>query len=139
MKDYTIADIEVGLEHSFQSTITREKMEKFLSISGDCNPLHTDQSFAKKQGFDDIVAYGMLTSSFYSTLVGVYIPGKHCLLHGIEVKFTKPVYINDLLTVSGKVVYINDAYKQLEIKADITNQDNIKVSKATIKVGVSDG
>jgi len=42
------------------------------------------------------------------------------------------------LTITGKVSYINEAYKQIEIKAIIINQDNEKVSKATIKVGVMD-
>ena len=80
----------------------------------------------------------MLTSSFFSTLVGVYLPGKYCLLQGIDIQFSKPVYIDDILTITGKVSYINEAYKQIEIKAIIINQDNEKVSKATIKVGVMD-
>ena len=84
------------------------------------------------------VVYGLLTSSFYSTLVGVHLPGKHCILQGIDIQFSKPVYIDDILKISGKVSYINEAYKQIEVKAVITNQENKKVSKATIKVGVMD-
>ena len=80
----------------------------------------------------------MLTSSFYSTLVGVYLPGKYCILQGINIQFSHPVYVDDILTITGKVSHINEAYKQLEIKAIIMNQKNIKVSKATIKVGVID-
>ena len=49
------------------------------------------------------------------------------------------VYIDDILTITGKVSYINEAYKTIEIKAFITNQDNIKVSKAIIKAGVMHG
>ena len=84
------------------------------------------------------VVYGLLTSSFYSTLVGVHLPGKHCILQGIDIQFSKPVYIGDTLKISGKVSYINEAYKQIEIRAFITNQNNEKVSKATIKTGVLD-
>jgi len=68
----------------------------------------------------------------------VYLPGKYCILQGIDIQFSKPVYIDDILTITGKVSYINEAYKQIEIKAIIINQDNEKVSKATIKVGVMD-
>ena len=78
----------------------------------------------------------MLTSSFYSTLVGVYLPGKSCLLQGIDIQFSKPVYVGDNLTISGEVVYINEAFRQIEIKGKIVNQHNQKVSKATIKVGI---
>jgi 3-hydroxybutyryl-CoA dehydratase len=108
-------------------------MNKFLDISNDINPLHIDKNYAKQKGFKDRVVYGMLTSSFYSTLVGVYLPGKYCILQGIDIQFSKPVYIDDELRISGKVSYINEAYKQIEIKATIINQENKKVSKATIK------
>ena len=138
MNSYKFDDISVGLEEHFSVKVDADKLDKFLEISGDTNPLHTDSKYSKSKGFVDRVAYGMLTSSFYSTLVGVYLPGKYCILQGIDIQFSKPVYIEDKLKISGKVTYINEAYKQLEIKAFITNQNNEKVSKATIKTGVLD-
>ena len=138
MNSYKFVDINVGLEESFSVRVNSEKLDKFLKISGDINPLHTDAEYSKSKGFSDRVVYGMLTSSFFSTLVGVYLPGKYCILQGVDIQFSKPVYIDDILTITGKVSYINEAYRQLEIKAVIINQDNKKVSKATIKVGVMD-
>ena len=138
MNSYKFVDINVGLEESFSVRVNSEKLDKFLKISGDINPLHTDAEYSKSKGFSDRVVYGMLTSSFFSTLVGVYLPGKYCILQGVDIQFSTPVYIDDILTITGKVSYINEAYKQLEIKAVIINQDNKKVSKATIKVGVMD-
>ena len=138
MNEYKFSDIKVGLTESFDTKIDISMMDKFLDISDDTNPLHIDENYAKKQGFANRVVYGLLTSSFYSTLVGVYLPGKYCILQGIDIQFSNPVYIDDMLNISGKVIYINEAYKQIEIKAVITNQDNKKVSKATIKVGVMD-
>ena len=138
MNSYKFFDINVGLEESFSVRVNSEKLDQFLKISGDINPLHTDAEYSKSKGFSDRVVYGMLTSSFFSTLIGVYLPGKYCILQGVDIQFSKPVYIDDILTITGKVSYINEAYKQLEIKAVIINQDNKKVSKATIKVGVMD-
>ena len=138
MNTYKFSDIEVGLEESFEVTIDVSKMDKFLDISNDINPLHIDSYYAKEKGFSNRVVYGLLTSSFYSTLVGVYLPGKYCILQGIDIQFSKPVYIDDTLKIFGKVSYINEAYKRIEIKAIITNQENKKVSKATIKVGLID-
>ena len=138
MNEYKFSDIEIGLEESFEVKIDASKMDKFLDISNGINPLHVDSNYAKKKGFPGRVVYGLLTSSFYSTLVGVHLPGKHCILQGIDIQFSKPVYIDDILKISGKVSYINEAYKQIEVKAVITNQENKKVSKATIKVGVMD-
>ena len=138
MNEYKFSDIEIGLEASFEVKIDASKMDKFLDISNDINPLHVDSNYAKEKGFPGRVVYGLLTSSFYSTLVGVHLPGKHCILQGIDIQFSKPVYIGDTLKISGKVSYINEAYKQIEIRAFITNQNNEKVSKATIKTGVLD-
>ena len=138
MNEYKFSDIEIGLEESFEVRIDASMMDKFLDISNDINPLHVDSNYAKEKGFPGRVVYGLLTSSFYSTLVGVHLPGKHCILQGIDIQFSKPVYIGDALKISGKVSYINEAYKQIEIRAFITNQNNEKVSRATIKTGVLD-
>ncbi len=138
MNEYKFSDLTIGREESFYVTLDSSKVDKFIDISGDINPLHVNCDYAKEKGFDDRVVHGLLTSSFYSTLVGVYLPGKYSILQGIDIQFSKPVYIDDTLTITGKISYINDAYKQIEIKATILNQDNIKVSKATIKVGVKD-
>ncbi len=138
MNEYRFAEIELGLEASFSRTITSEMMTQFLALSGDCNPLHIDSSYAQEKGFEDRVVYGLLSSTFYSTLVGVYLPGKYCILQGIDIQFSKPVFVGDQLSIQGKVSYINEAYQQVEIKAFITNQAGIKVSKAKIKVGVID-
>jgi len=138
MNEYKFEDIKIGLLESFNTKINSSMMDKFLDISNDINPLHIDKDYAKAKGFPDRVVYGLLTSSFYSTLVGVYLPGKHCILQGIDIQFSKPVYIDDDLTISGKVSYINEAYRQIEIKATIVNQENKKISKATIKVGIID-
>ena len=138
MNEYKFSDIEIGLQESFEVKIDNSKMDKFLDISNDINPLHVDSNYAKKKGFSDRVVYGFYTSSLYSTLVGVYLPGKYGILQGADIQFSKPVYIGDTLKISGKVSYTNEAYKQIEIKAFITNQNNEKVSKATIKTGVLD-
>lgn len=138
MNKYKFNEIKVGLEEHIIISVDADKVDKFIEISGDTNPLHTNAKYSKSKGFLDKIVHGMLTSTFYSTLVGIYLPGKYCILQGIDVQFLKPVFIGDKLKVIGKVTYINAAYKQLEIKAIILNQKNTKVSKAIIKVGVMD-
>lgn len=138
MNAFRFSDIHVGMEVSFVTDIDETHMDTFAALCGDTNPLHTDAAYATAQGFKDRVVHGLLTSSFYSTLVGVHLPGKYAVLHGIDIAFLKPVYAGDTLNVSGKVTYINEAYKQIEIKARIVNQAEVKISKATIKVGLID-
>tara|TARA_B110000090_G_C13384524_1_gene447160 strand:+ start:2201 stop:2620 length:420 start_codon:yes stop_codon:yes gene_type:complete len=138
LNKYTISNIAVGSNESFKVIVDESKMDMFLGITNDVNPLHIDTEYAVQKGFLGRVVYGLLTSAYYSTLVGVYLPGRYCILQGLDIQFSKPVYIGDALNIYGEVTYINEAYKRVEIKATITNQDNIRVSKATIKVGVMD-
>ena len=138
MNEQKLSNIKIGLEESFSVVIDSSKLDKFLDISNDLNPLHVDNAYAKEKGFDGRVVYGLLTASFYSTLVGVHLPGKYCILQSIDTQFLKPVYIGETLTISGKISYINEAFKQIEIQATIVNQNGQKVSKATIKTGLID-
>jgi len=136
MKEYKFNDINIGLGESFEVLITDSMVDSFREITGDINPLHTDCNYAKSKGYPDMVVYGMLTSSFYSTLVGLYLPGKHSLLQGINILFNNPVFVGDKLIIYGEVTNINETYKQLEIKSFVTNQNNKKVSKAKIKAAL---
>ena len=138
MKEYKISDIYVGMKESFSRTVTAEMMQKFFDITGDENPLHRDKFFAEKKGFSDRVVYGMLTASLISTLGGCYIPGKYCLIQGIEVRFTKPVFIGDELTVLGEVNRVDIQLKYLEIKVTIWNQKKEKVLRGLLKAGIMD-
>lgn len=136
MNEYKIQDLKVGLKESFTAEITEDMMSKFLSITGDENPMHLDRSFAESKGFKDRVVYGMLTASLISTLGGMYLPGKYCLIRGVEIKFANPVFVGDVLTITGKVKNVEEALKYLEIGVTIKNQDGKKVLRGTLKAGV---
>lgn len=135
MNSYRFEDLKIGMSESFTVTVTPEMMDSFLNLSGDENPLHTDSDFAKKQGYNDRVVYGLLTTSFISKLVGVYLPGKYCLLQGIDVKYSKPVYAGDVLIVKGEVEELHESVKRATIKVTITNQDEKKVVKGKVELG----
>ena len=136
MNYYKFKDLDVGASFKFTEIVTEEKMELFLKLSGDNNTLHCDEEYAKKSNMKGRVVYGMLTSSFYSTLVGVYLPGENCLLQEIKISFNNPLYIGEEIVVSGTVVEKDDTFKRAEIKASIKAKDGKVISKARIKVGV---
>lgn len=136
MREYLYDEIEIGQTESFEVKITQEMVEAFCALSGDLNPLHTNLDFAKESGYDACVVYGMVTASFLSTLAGVYLPGKWCLLQEVKTSFATPVFVGDTLSITGKVVKKHDTFKQIEIKARIVNQNSKCVCRATVKAGV---
>ena len=136
MNHYTLEELSVGMQESFSVTVTEEMHNKFTEMSGDINPMHLSEDYAKEHGYAGKLVYGMLTASFYSTLVGVYLPGEHCVFHEVNTTFNAPVYAGDTLTVTGKVGEIHEGFRRIKIKAHIVNQDGKKVSRATLMVGV---
>lgn len=135
MNTYRYEDMEIGMTESFSKEITEEMMEAFMEHTGDDNPLHRDPAYAKEHGFEDRVVYGMLSASLISTLGGVYLPGKYCLIQQVEVKFVRPVYIGDELFVSGTVKELNDSVRQAVIKVEVKNREGEKVIRGKLYVG----
>ncbi|MFH2058470.1 MAG: MaoC family dehydratase [Pseudomonadota bacterium] len=136
LEDLSITDFSEGQTFSFQKTIDESDLTKFAQLSGDSNPLHMNDSFAKKQGFKGRVVYGLLLSSFFSKLVGMYLPGKKALLHSVNTRFLSPAYINDTIIVSAVIDQISLSTKILVLKGTIKNKDtgNLLV-KGKIQVG----
>ena len=137
MNHYTMADMTPGRTEEFTVTVTAEMIDAFCALTGDTSPIHIDEGYARERGYPGRVVYGMLGASFFSTLAGVYLPGEHCLLHGVECKFAKPVFIGDTLTVRGTVVRVSEIGNEAEIKAVITNQNGQRVTRGIIKAGLA--
>ncbi|HXH41291.1 MAG TPA: MaoC/PaaZ C-terminal domain-containing protein [Thermoanaerobaculia bacterium] len=136
MNEYRWADLAIGMREEFAVVVEPASVDAFAALSGDYNPMHVDPDTAREDGFRDRLVHGLLTASYYSTLVGIHLPGRYALLHGLNVEFTLPVYPGDTLTVSGAIVFLSEAIRLAEIDAEIRNAEGSRVSKAKIRVGI---
>ena len=121
ISNYTFDDISVGLEKQFTVTITESMFDEFAKISGDYNPLHMDEKFARSRDFKNRVCHGMLLGSLFSRLVGMYIPGKYSLYFSQTLDFVNPSIMNDTVTVVGKVISKTESTKLITLKTTIKN------------------
>ena len=135
MNEYCFEDLSVGLEEHFKFIVTEYKISAFRELTVDINPLHSDDEFAQEHGFASKVVYGLLSTSLISTLGGVYLPGKYCLIQQVETKFVSPVFVGDELTVKGTVSELTESVRQAVIKVEIRNQIGKKVIRGILKVG----
>lgn len=135
MNAYRFEEITIGQEERFTVKITEQMLDTFGEMTGDVNPLHHDAAFARKQGYEKRVAFGMLTASFLSTLAGVWLPGRYSLIHEVESKFVKPVFPGDELTVTGTVTEKNETFQVITIKVEMRRQNGEKVLRGKMKVG----
>ncbi|MGL5523219.1 MaoC family dehydratase [Aeromonas veronii] len=104
---YKLDDIKVGMSASYSQTITDADIKAFADISGDKNPVHIDETYAKESRFEKRIAHGMLSSSFFSALFGTKLPGYGCIYVGQNLKFRKPVYIGDIVTATIEVTLVD--------------------------------
>lgn len=137
MNHYTLNELSVGQTERFTHTVTEEDMALFCRLTGDVSPIHMDAAYAAGRGYPGRVVYGMLGASLFSTLAGVYLPGEHCLLHGVEAKFAGPVFVGDTLTVTGEVTEIDDTFSEITVKAVITNGAGKRVIRGVYKAGLA--
>lgn len=136
MNSYRWNDLRVGMSYTFPAVVTATMMRRFREDTGDDNPLHVDAAFAREQGFEDVVVYGLLSASYYSTLIGVHLPGRHALFQGIQVDFIRPIYVGVPLEVRGEIAYLSDAVRRVEMVACIATRSGEILSKAKLRVGV---
>ena len=129
MKGKTINEIKIGDTASFAKTITDFDVKMFAGITGDFNPVHINKEFAKETMFKDRIAHGMLVASLFSTVLGTQLPGEGAIYLGQELKFTKPVYIEDTITATVTVTEINIEKNRVVLETIATNQNGDVVVK----------
>jgi len=123
----TIEEMELGQSASFTKTITEKDVYLFAGISGDLNPAHVNESFAKETIFKERVAHGILCGSLISTVFGMHLPGPGSIYLKQEFKFLAPVRFEDTLTATCSVKEKIVERNRVIFNCKVTNQDGIAV------------
>jgi len=132
--EYTFEQIKIGDTAKFSEKITKSHMISFANLSGDHNPLHMDEDYAKSTTFKKQVCHGMLLASFFSKLVGMYVPGKNALYFSQTLNFQAPCYVDDQITVHGEVIDKSDSLRMITLKTTIHNNAGICLVDGMAKV-----
>ena len=122
LNEYSYDDIFIGQKESFMIKITESMVQTFSNFSGDLNPLHMDTKFAKSSSFKKRIVHGMLLSTFFSQLVGMYLPGKNALYFSQTLNFRSPCYIDDEIEIVGKVTEKSDSTQIITVSTSIFNK-----------------
>ena len=135
--DLKLKDIEIGQKKSFEVVVTESMVDDFAKLSGDNNPLHMDENYAKTNNFENRVCHGMLLASFFSRLIGMYIPGENALYFSQSLKFQYPCFVNDRIKIHGEVIDKSLATKIITLKTTIS-KDKHQIVDGIGKVLVRD-
>lgn len=119
-------------------TITDEHIEAFARLSGDRNPVHFDDGFARRIGFDGHIAHGAVTASLLSAVLGMDLPGPGSVFLEQRVRFLAPVRPGDTITGVLRVTKVRPDKPIVTLAATISNQAGTLVADGELVVLVRD-
>jgi len=117
-------DLKIGDKFSKDRKVTDELVRKFAEVSGDYNPIHLDEEFAKTTRFGRRIAHGMLSGAFISAVLGFEFRERKIVYLSQTMKFVAPVFIDDTVTATGTVIRIREDKGIVVLETICTNQNN---------------
>ena len=135
VQTYRFDDLKPGMYASYDTVLGEEEVAAFAELTGDISPLHVDRAYGGSAPFGTNVVHGMLAASHFSTLVGVFLPGRRALLNSIEAAFLTPVPVGSTVTVTGKISALNRSTSSIQLNLAVLMKDTVCVTgKAIVTV-----
>jgi 3-hydroxybutyryl-CoA dehydratase len=127
MNGLFLEDLSVGQSAMFGKTVTEADIMAFAGVSGDTNPIHLHEAFAKTTRFGQRIAHGMLSGSFISTVVGTKLPGPGAIYVSQTMNFMAPVLIGDTITAVATISAIDPTKRRVTLKTQCLNGDKVVI------------
>ncbi len=115
-------EIQIGDEASFSKTITETDVYLFAGISGDFNPMHVNEEYAKQTPFKTRIAHGALPQSLIAPVLGMKLPGLGTVAVEINCRFKAPTFFSDTITASARVTEKIEEKRWVRMALTWTNQ-----------------
>lgn len=123
MTGKTLDELSIGERAEFTKTISESDVYLYAGITGDFNPAHLNEEYARKTFFKTRIAHGMLVAGLVSGLLGTRLPGPGTIYVRQEVRFLAPVRIGDTITASVEIAEILKETKRVRVITRCTNQE----------------
>lgn len=118
----TFDEIKIGDAASYTKVVTREMVKSFADISGDTNPIHLDEEYAKGTIFKENIAHGILVTGLISKVLGCDLPGYGAIYMSQQVSFKRPVKIGDEITATVEAIEKDERRKTITFRTYCKNQ-----------------
>jgi 3-hydroxybutyryl-CoA dehydratase len=122
-----IDQIKVGDTAEFAKTITETDIYLYAGITGDFNPAHVNEVYAKNTFFKTRIAHGMLTAGLISAIIANQLPGPGTVYLKQDLSFLAPVHIGDTITGRVEIMELIPEKNRVRLKTTCSNQDGVIV------------
>ena len=123
LQGYYFEDLKEGMTAVFGKTVTDGDIATFAGVSGDTNPVHLNDDYAKNTMFKSRIAHGMFGAGLISAVFGTKMPGPGCIYVSQTLKFKAPVRVGDTLIARVTVKALHPAKKFVEFDTVVTVGD----------------
>jgi len=123
----TMDEIQIGDTAEFAKTVSEADVYLYAGVTGDLNPAHVNEAYARDTFFKTRIAHGMLSGGFISAVLGTKLPGPGTIYLRQELNFKAPVRIGDTVTAKIEVLEKTPEKNRLRLKTTCTNQDGTVV------------
>lgn len=120
---YSFEDLKIGMSAVFSRTITETDLRNFSGVSGDTNPMHLNEEYAKKTMFKGCIVHGMLTASLISAVIGTKLPGPGCIYVSQSLKFKAPVRVGDTVYARATITQLIPEKRRAVLETTCTVND----------------
>jgi len=122
-----LEDLHVGESHTRDFHIDVETIEAFARVSGDYNPIHMDEDFAKGTAFKGRIAHGMLMAAYISASLSSYLPGVGAIYVSQTLKFKRAIRPGDDVTVHLDILDINEKTAHVTLATNVKCRNKVMV------------
>jgi len=129
-----INNLHIGQKAEFLEILSESRVQEFAKLSGDFNPHHMDEEYAKKTKYQKRICHGMLLASFFAKLTAMYLPGQGSFYLSQTLNFVSPAFIDDVITVKGEITKISYSTGIVRVKTQIINTNNTLLVSGEAKV-----
>jgi len=123
----SIDRLQVGDTAEFAKTVSETDIYLYAGITGDFNPAHVNEAYAKNTFFKTRIAHGMLTAGFISAIIANQLPGPGTIYLKQDLSFLAPVRIGDTITARVEIMELNTEKNRVRLKTTCENQDGVVV------------
>lgn len=135
--DLSFAELTEGTRAEESYRITEEVYQAFLVASGDVNPLHVEDDFARAAGFEEKVAHGALLNAFVSHFVGMVMPGRRALLLSTDIRYLAPSHLGDVIRIRGEITQRVESQAVVVMTCELDNLSRGRLAaRARVQVKV---
>jgi 3-oxoacyl-[acyl-carrier protein] reductase len=133
----TLADLHEGNEARHRYRITAALVDAFVAAFDDRSPVHIDEAFARRRGFETRVSHGAILNGFLSHFVGMRFPGATALLLSAEMRYAAACYIGDEVELTARVAHRSESAGTVLLTLtfhSLTRDLPVAVGKALVRV-----